>query len=114
MGVSRGERMYAYLGRHVPAAQKPLFSPDTPVKEDQYSYKLTTLDVDAFKYWFGVKDARVDEKLGVVLHKAGLLPPMLSERNPLTPRELPQGRVASVLHQESPAAEERGEGLVLP
>lgn len=81
-------RMYAYLGKHVPMPQKALWSPDTPVPMDQYSFKLTTLDIDAFKFWFGVKNARVDDNLQKLLHKAGLLPPGIREFNPLSPRPI--------------------------
>jgi ribosomal protein S16 len=81
-------RFYAYLGKHVPRPQKALWSPDTPVPQDQHSYKLTTLDIDQFKYWFGVKGARVDEELAKILHKAGLLPPTMKQFNPLAPRPI--------------------------
>jgi hypothetical protein len=83
---SKATRFYAYLGKHVPRPQKALWSPDTPVPQDQYSYKLTTLDVDTFKYWFGLKEARVDRGTAKLLQKAGLLPPALHQFNPLMPR----------------------------
>jgi hypothetical protein len=85
---SRKVRFYAYLGKHVPRPQKALWSPDTPVPQDQYSYKLTTIDIDTFKYWFGIKEARVDRNLHKVLTKAGLLPPGHHEKNPLMPQPI--------------------------
>ena len=37
---------------------------------------LTTLDVDQFKYWFGVKRAMLTPKAWSVISKSSLLPPV--------------------------------------
>ena len=79
-------RLLAYMGKHVPHPQKSLWSPDTPVPQDRYLYKLTTLDIDSFKYWFGVNRARVMPDAWVLFHRAGLLPPSFNDHNPEVPR----------------------------
>jgi hypothetical protein len=81
-------RLLHYLGKHVPFPQKSLWSPDTPVLQDRHMYKLTTLDVDAFKYWFGVNRALIDRRTWKLLWRAGLLPPTLYQHNPLLPRPI--------------------------
>ena len=80
------KRLLQYLGKHVPHPQKSLWSPDTPVVQDRHLFMLTTLDVDQFKYWFGVKRALVTTKAWDVISKSSLLPPLyessLSNRIP--------------------------------
>jgi hypothetical protein len=70
------QRLLQYLGKHVPHPQKSLWSPDTPVVQDRHLFMLTTLDVDQFKYWFGVKRALVTTKAWAVISKSSLLPPL--------------------------------------
>ena len=48
-------------------------------------FKLTTLDIDAFKYYFGVQRAQVKREAWKVLWRSGLLPPTWFQRNPLIP-----------------------------
>jgi len=79
------DRLLHYLGKHVPQPQKSLWSPDTPVPQDRHLFKLTTLDIDAFKYWFGIERAHVHREVWKLLWRAGLLPPTLHQRNPLLP-----------------------------
>lgn len=79
-------RVLGYLGKHVPFPQKSLWSPDTPIPQDSHLFKLTTLDIDSFKYWFGVRRALVDRTTWKLLWRAGLLPPSYYQNNPLTPR----------------------------
>lgn len=79
-------RVLAYLGKHVPHAQKSLWSPDTPVPQDRHLTKLTTLDIDAFKFWFGVKRAMISRDTWKLMWRAGLLPPSFSQHNPMLPR----------------------------
>jgi hypothetical protein len=86
--AGNSKRMLHYLGKHVPHAQKSLWSPDTPVSMDRHLFKLTTLDMDAFKYWFGVQRAFVTRDSWKLLWRAGLLPPTLYQHNPLMPRPI--------------------------
>ena len=81
----RADRLLHYLGKHVPQPQKSLWSPDTPQPMDRHLFKLTSLDIDAFKYWFGVKRAQIDRESWKVLWRSGLLPPSWYQRNPLLP-----------------------------
>ncbi len=81
----RTDRLLHYLGKHVPQPQKSLWSPDTPQPLDRHLFKLTTLDIDAFKYWFGVKRAQLDRNAWKILWRSGLLPPSWWQRNPLVP-----------------------------
>ena len=61
------DRLIHYLGKHVPHPQKSLWSPDTPQPMDKHMFKLTTLDIDAFKYYFGVQRAQVKREAWKVL-----------------------------------------------
>lgn len=79
------DRLLHYLGKHVPQPQKSLWSPDTPQPMDRHMFKLTSLDVDAFKYWFGVKRAQIDREAWKILMHSNLLPPSWWQRNPLVP-----------------------------
>ncbi|KEG14093.1 hypothetical protein DQ04_00621020 [Trypanosoma grayi] len=81
-------RLLHYLGKHCPHPQKSLWSPDTPVAQDRHLFMLTTVDVDAFKYWFGVKRCRLSTRPWTLLAKAGLLPPSLRENSKIMPKPL--------------------------
>jgi len=83
---SPDSRLLHYLGKHCPHPQKSLWSADTPVPQDRHLFQLTTLDIDAFKYWFGVKRCQVHGTPWIVLHRAGLLPPSLYSNSKLMPR----------------------------
>jgi hypothetical protein len=86
---SRSEaRLLHYLGKHVPHPQKSLWSPDTPVMQDRHLFMLTTLDIDAFKYWFGVKRARLSVSAWKILAKAGLLPPVFRDNSKIIPKPI--------------------------
>ena len=71
-------RLLHYLGKHVPHAQKNLWSADTPVLQDKHLFKLTTIDVDMFKFWFGVKRARLSNCAWKIIYRSSLLPPPFS------------------------------------
>jgi hypothetical protein len=77
-----------YMGKHCKHPQKSLWSADTPLPQDRYHFKLTTLDVDAFKYWFGVKRAFVKKDVWKLLWRAGLLPPTFYQHNTLLTRPI--------------------------
>lgn len=79
------ERLIHYLGKHVPHPQKSLWSPDTPQPMDKHMFKLTSLDMDAFKYYFGVQRAQMNKEAWKVLWRSGLLPPTWYQKNPLIP-----------------------------
>lgn len=49
---------------------------------------LTTLDIDAFKYWFGVKRCKVHHKAWMVLAKSGLLPPAFRDNPKIVPKPI--------------------------
>ena len=49
---------------------------------------LTTFDIDAFKYWFGVKRCKISSRPWRLLAKAGLLPPPIYDNNPLIPKPI--------------------------
>eukprot|EP00759_Apiculatamorpha_spiralis_P002730 PhF_6_TR11184/c0_g1_i1/m.18024 len=74
-----------YLGKHVPHPQKSLWSPDTPVPQDRHLFKLTTMDVDAFKYFFGVQRSDLEPKVWEILSHSGLVPPPYEKVNYLAP-----------------------------
>jgi hypothetical protein len=52
---------------------------------DRHLWKLTTLDIDSFKYWFGVRRALIDRQAWKILMHSNLLPPSWWQRNPLVP-----------------------------
>jgi hypothetical protein len=81
-------RLIHYLGKHQPQPQKSLWSPDTPVTQDRHLFMLTTFDIDAFKYWFGVRRCLISHKPWRLLAKAGLLPPPIYDNTPLIPRPI--------------------------
>jgi ribosomal protein S16 len=81
-------RLIHYLGKHVPHPQKSLWSPDTPVTQDRHLFMLTTVDVDAFKYWFGVKRAALSHRPWKLLAKSGLLPPCLRDNAKIIPKPI--------------------------
>eukprot|EP00760_Papus_ankaliazontas_P013554 PhM_4_TR15808/c0_g1_i1/m.31885 len=83
-----GGALVHYLGKHVPFAQKSLWSADTPVPQDRHLFMLTTLDVDAFKYFFGVQRADLDQEVWDVLSHSGLVPPAYSRVNYMLPRPI--------------------------
>lgn len=87
-GTQKNQWMFHYMGKHHPAPQKALWSPDTPVPMDRMHYKLTTLDFDAFKFWFGVRRCQLDKNCKKLLMKAGLLPPSLHQNDMLVPRPI--------------------------
>ena len=68
-------RLLHYVGKHVPHPQKSLWSPDTPVQQDRHLFKLSTLDIDGFKYWFGVRRAMMHREVWGTYAMAGLVPP---------------------------------------
>ena len=88
----REERLLHYLGRHVPHPQKSLWSPDSPVQQDQHLFKLTTLDIDGFKYWFGVRRAMVDRGVMELCARASLLPPSWYGGDPSVPAPIYEKR----------------------
>ena len=77
-----------YMGKHVPQPQKSLWSPDCPIPQDRHLFKLTTLDIDAFKYYYGVKRADLDPKVWELLSHSGLLPPPMERTNYMAPRPI--------------------------
>lgn len=81
-------RLIQYLGKHVPHPQKSLWSPDTPVMQDRHLFMLTSIDVDAFKYWFGVKACQVSTRPWHLLAKAGLLPPVFRDNSKIIPKPI--------------------------
>lgn len=81
-------RLLQYLGKHCPHPQKSLWSPDTPVAQDRHLFMLTTVDIDAFKYWFGVKRCRLSVGPWNILAKAGLLPPSYRENSKIMPKPI--------------------------
>lgn len=81
-------RLLHYLGKHVPHPQKSLWSPDTPVTQDRHLFMLTTLDVDAFKYWFGVRRAQLSARPWFILAKSGLLPPAFRDNSKIIPKPI--------------------------
>jgi ribosomal protein S16 len=81
-------RLIHYLGKHVPHPQKSLWSPDTPVTQDRHLFMLTTMDVDAFKYWFGVKRAALTHKPWQLLAKSGLMPPCFRDNSKIIPKPI--------------------------
>lgn len=81
-------RLIHYLGKHVPHPQKSLWSPDTPVTQDRHLFMLTTMDVDAFKYWFGVKRAGLTHRPWQLLAKSGLLPGALQDNSKIIPKPI--------------------------
>ena len=80
-----GRRLVHYMGRHVPHPQKSLWSPDSPVPQDRHLFKMTTLDFDAFKYYYGVARADLDPQLWDLLSHSGLLPPPYERVNYFLP-----------------------------
>lgn len=74
-------KLVHYMGKHVPHPQKSLWSPDTPVPQDRHLFKLTTLDIDAFKYFYGVMRADLDREVWELLSHSGLLPPAYHQVN---------------------------------
>lgn len=81
-------RLLQYLGKHVPHAQKSLWSPDTPVMQDRHLFMLTTIDIDAFKYWFGVKRCQLSVGPWNILAKSGLLPPSFKQNSKIMPKPI--------------------------
>lgn len=81
-------RLLQYLGKHCPHPQKSLWSPDTPVAQDRHLFMLTTVDIDAFKYWFGVKRCRLSVGPWNILAKAGLLPPSYRQNSKIMPKPI--------------------------
>ncbi|KAG5500419.1 hypothetical protein JKF63_03512 [Porcisia hertigi] len=81
-------RLLHYLGKHCPHPQKSLWSPDTPVTQDRHLFMLTTVDVDAFKYWFGVKRCRLSVGPWNILAKSGLLPPSYKQNSKIMPKPI--------------------------
>ncbi len=81
-------KLLHYLGKHVPHPQKALWSPDSPVQQDRHLFKLTTIDIDAFKYWFGVRRALITPKTWPVLAQASLVPPSFHLTDPAFPRPI--------------------------
>lgn len=81
-------RLIHYLGKHVPHPQKSLWSPDTPVSQDRHLFMLTTLDIDSFKYWFGVKRCRVAALAWKIISKSGLLPPAFRDNPKIVPKPI--------------------------
>ena len=80
-----GRRVIHYMGKHVPHPQKSLWSPDSPIPQDRHLFKMTTLDIDAFKYYYGVARADLDPKVWEILSHAGLLPPPYEKINYMLP-----------------------------
>lgn len=81
-------RLLHYLGKHCPHPQKSLWSPDTPVAQDRHLFMLTTVDIDAFKYWFGVKRCRLSVGPWNILAKSGLLPPSYRQNAKIIPKPI--------------------------